>query len=173
MKKIFISAGHDFKDPGAVANGTTEAKVVTEFRDIISYYLEKSSVPHTTDGKRGENLPLREAIKLIPKGGLAFEFHLNASGNITATGVETLSGDDHLGLGARLCTVIAERMKIRNRGAKGESSGQHSRLAFVQGGGIIVELFFLSNAEDLKKYQAVKWLLAKEVSDFIIKEALA
>lgn len=172
MKKIHISAGHDFRDPGAVANGTTEAKVVTDFRDTVSYYLEKSSVAHTTDGKKGENLPLRETVKMIPKGGLAFEFHLNASANPLATGVETLSSTADLALGARLCSLIANRMKIRNRGAKGESSGQHSRLAFVQGGGIIVELFFLTNPEDLRKYQEVKWLLAKEVSDFLIQEAL-
>lgn len=172
MKKIFISAGHDAKDPGAVANGTTESKVVTEFRDIVAYYLEKAAVPYISDGQKGLNLPLREALKLIPKDGIAVEFHLNASGNATATGVETLSKDKHRAFCARLCKLIAERLQIRNRGDKSDTSGQHSRLAFAEGGGVIVELFFLTNAEDLRKYQAVKWVLAKEVAEFLIKEAL-
>lgn len=171
MRQIFISAGHDDKDPGAVANGTTEAAVVRDFRDLVSFYLDKAGVSHITDGQRGVNIPLRESVKLIHKGGVSVEFHLNSSEDSTATGVETLSSPAHTELGKKLCEAVSSRLGIRNRGAKPENSGQHSRLAFVQGGGLILELFFLSNKSDLDKYNAVKWLLAKDISNILIVEA--
>lgn len=171
MKTIFISAGHDDKAPGAVGNGTTEAEVVRDFRDMVSFYLDKAGVSHIADGQRGVNIPLSESIKLIPKNGVSVEFHLNSSTTPSATGVETLSAPTHTELGKKLCEAVSSRLGIRNRGAKPENSGQHSRLAFVQGGGLILELFFLSNKEDFDKYNAVKWLLARDISELLSNEA--
>ena len=55
-------------------------------------------------------------------------------------------------------------------GWKAENSGQHSRLGFIsQGGGIILELFFISNPDELAKWDEVKWLVAREVSHEIIR----
>ncbi len=34
-KSLFISAGHSDTDPGAAANGITEADIVLEFRDMV------------------------------------------------------------------------------------------------------------------------------------------
>lgn len=166
MKPIFISAGHSAADPGAVNGKITEASVVLEFRDMVAHYLPEA----LRDGAKGENLPLSQAVKMIPRGGVAVEFHLNAAGSPSATGVETLSGEADKVLGAKLCATVAARLGIRNRGAKGEGSGQHSRLAFVQAGGIILELFFLSNPDDLAAYEAKKWLVARDVAD-VLREA--
>lgn len=171
MKRIFISAGHDSKDPGAVANGRQEAAIALEFRDMVAHYLGAAGAAFAMDGAKGQNLPLREAVKLIRPGDVAVEFHLNAAASPEATGVETLSADREKKLGAELCETIASTLKIRNRGAKGEASGQHSRLAFVQAGGIIVELFFLTNKADLAAYDASKWVLAKNVAAVLLKEA--
>ena len=52
-------------------------------------------------------------------------------------------------------------------GWKDQSSGQHTRLAYVSGGGIILELFFISNPEELSIYQSKKWLVARELADVI------
>ena len=171
MKRIFISAGHSASDPGAVSGNRTEAAVVLDFRDMVAHYLGIEGAGYAMDGKKGENLPLKEAVKLVRRGDLAVEFHLNASDNPAATGVETLSSEANKDVGSAICKVIAERLKIKNRGAKGESSGQHSRLAFVQAGGIIVELFFLSNKGDLASYDAVKWVLAKEIAELLVSLA--
>ena len=59
---------------------------------------------------------------------------------------------------------------IKNRGAKPEVSGQHSRLGFVQAGGLIVELFFITNPDDMAAYQAKKWLVGKAIADVLIAE---
>lgn len=171
MKKIFISAGHGGGDPGAAANGKTEAAVVLEFRDIVAHYLGVAQVAFSTDGEKGENKPLRDAVKMFSKRDVAVEFHLNAAASPVATGVETLSAEKDKAFGADICRVVSSQLGIANRGAKGESSGQHSRLAFVQAGGVIVELFFITNKNDLAAYEAVKWVLAKEIAKALVKEA--
>lgn len=171
MKRIFISAGHGAGDPGAVGFGRTEEAVVLDFRDLVAHYLNVAGVPYTMDGMKGNNLALRDAVKLVRPEDVAVEFHLNAAASAAATGVETLGTAKTQKLGERICAATSERLGIKNRGAKGEDSGQHSRLAFVQAGGLIAELFFLSNRSDLEAYNAKKWLLAKDIAALLIEEA--
>lgn len=153
---VLLAAGHSDSDPGAVYFGRTEASIVTAFRDAVAGYLREGmggpSSPVVTDGPVGNNWTLTRSIDLARSCSPAIEFHCNAFTSAAATGVETLSLDRHKPLGASLCDVIATTLGIANRGAKGESAGQHSRLGFVQAGGIIVELFFLSNPNDLQRF---------------------
>jgi N-acetylmuramoyl-L-alanine amidase len=170
MKSIYLSAGHSGTDPGAVAFGRREADIAVEFRNIVAFYLQRDDIPFDMDGGGTLNLPLREAVKEARQHDIAVEFHCNAATS-TATGVETLSAPGDLELGAKICKAIADGLAIRNRGAKPENAGQHHRLAFVQAGGIIVELFFITNPADLAAYDARKWLAAKYVAAVLIAEA--
>lgn len=170
MKSIFISAGHNDNDPGAVANGYKEASVVCDFRDLVGWYLDKAGASFVTDGQKGVNIPLNEAVRIAKDHDICVEFHLNAASS-SATGVETLSSEKDFPLANKLCNAVSSRLGIRNRGAKPENSGQHKTLAFVQAGGIILELFFITNKDDLARYEAVKWLLAKDIADILIQEA--
>ena len=171
MKSVFLSAGHSNTDPGAVGHGRREADIAVDFRNKVAFYLQRAGVPHELDGVGTANLPLREAVVKARKHPIGLEFHCNASTSTTATGVECLSAPDDFGLSADLCKAIAGALLIRNRGAKPENAGQHHRLAFVQAGGIIVELFFISSAGDLAAYDARSWLAAKAVADVLINEA--
>lgn len=173
MKHIVITAGHSMRDPGASGNGVTEAAVVLNFRNMVAEVLTRAGVEYSTDGQAGENLPLSSAIALIRPGALAVEFHCNASANQTATGVETLSGPNMLAIGGALCEAVSKALDIRNRGAKPEASGQHSRLGFVQAGGLILELFFLSNANDLAQYREYGEDAAQAVAEVLISYARA
>lgn len=168
-RTLFISAGHDDLDPGAVGHGYTEADIALEFRDLLANYL-RPRVVFSKDGARDQNLPLRTAVKLAAKHDVAVEFHCNAF-NGTATGVETLSRPEDYALGNRLCAAISEALGIANRGAKPEGSGQHSRLAFAsQGGGIIVELFFIDNRSDLDRYFANRQAVIESIGGVLIDE---
>lgn len=152
-KTLFISAGHSDSDPGATAHGVTESDIVLQFRNLVAAELRRKQVVFGKDGQRGENLPLSAAVTMASKHDIAVEFHCNAF-NGHASGVETLSRPINTALGNNLCESISKTLGIPNRGAKEESSGQHSRLAFVSDGeGIIVELFFIDNSGDLNKYQ--------------------
>lgn len=171
MKSVFLSAGHSSADPGAVGHGRREADIGTEFRNMVAFYLQRAGVPHELDGQGTTNLPLREAMVKARRHPIGVEFHCNASTSPNATGVECLSAPKDVGLSADLCKAIAGALGIRNRGAKPENAGQHHRLAFVQAGGVIVELFFISSAGDLAAYDAKKWLAARAVADVLINEA--
>jgi N-acetylmuramoyl-L-alanine amidase len=173
MKSIFLSAGHSGQDPGAVAFRRKEADIAVEFRNLVSFYLLRASVPHELDGKDTENLPLREAVVKAKKHPIGVEFHCNAAAAVSATGVEALSAPEDKALSAKICKALADSLGLKNRGAKPENAGQHHRLAFVQAGGIIVELFFITNPADLAAYDAKKWLAAKAVADVLIAEAQA
>lgn len=170
MSAIFVSAGHSNTDPGAAANGRKEADIVTEFRNIVAFYLREARIPHYTDGVGAENWPLARAAKEAKSYAIAVEFHLNAAGP-QATGVETLSAPKDFELGRKLCDAVSSTLGIRSRGAKPENAGQHKRLAFVQAGGIIVELFFLTSKSDLAAYDSKKWVAAKAVAK-VLKEHL-
>lgn len=163
---IFLSAGHSSSDPGAVAFGRKEADIAVEFRNIVTFYLLMAGVKPVTDGKGSENIPLAQAVRLVGKNRPALEFHCNA-GPASASGVETLSAPKDMILGAAVCKALADALDIRNRGAKPENAGQHHRLAFVQAGGIIVELFFITNKADLAAYDARKWLAARAVANVL------
>lgn len=178
---MFISAGHSNTDPGAVAFGRREADIAVEFRNIVSFYLQRDKIPHELDGFGTTNMPLREVVKRSRLHKLSVEFHCNAAadpprdkdGKLTkprATGVEVLCRPKDNFVADRICRAISGALDIRNRGVKPENAGQHHRLAFVQAGGMIVELFFISNPSDLASYDAKKWVAARDVAQ-ILKEA--
>lgn len=171
MKSVFLSAGHGGTDPGAVAHGRREADIAVEFRNIVAFYLQREGIPHELDGHGTENLPLRLAVERAKRHPIGVEFHCNAAAAASATGVETLSAPKDMQLGARICEAISGALGLRNRGAKPENAGQHHRLAFVQAGGVIVELFFITNPADLAAYDARKWLAARDVAAVLTEAA--
>ncbi|MDF0605301.1 N-acetylmuramoyl-L-alanine amidase [Neisseriaceae bacterium TC5R-5] len=165
--RIFISAGHSNDDPGAVANGQTEAAIVADFRNMVAFYLREVGHEVVTDGVGTVNQTLSQALKHIPGSDLAVEFHCNAAGSQTAKGVESISLPPLKGLSQRLSAAIASVLGSPLRGDKGwidQKQSARGSLAFVNAGGVIVELFFLSNPQELAVYQAKKWLVAKAVA---------
>lgn len=170
---VMLSAGHSDTVPGIVANGYKEADIVQLFRDDVSVRLKHLGIKHALDGEPGENLALRDAVQIAKGFEIAIEFHTNGGGS-GATGVETLSRAHNKPLGAELCRVTAGLLGIPNRGAKPENAGYHERLAFVSdGGGIIFELFFLSNANDLWSFKQHYDALVEAVADVIADAARA
>ncbi|MGY4876492.1 N-acetylmuramoyl-L-alanine amidase [Vreelandella aquamarina] len=171
VNTVMLSAGHSDRIPGIVANGYKEADIVLHFRDEVSAALSELGIRHVLDGGPGENLPLGTAVKLAQGCDIAIEFHANGA-TPQATGVETLSRAHNKPLGAELCRVTAKLLGIDNRGAKPENAGQHHRLAFVSdGGGIIFELFFLSNTDDLQRFKQHRDALVDAVAGVIADAA--
>lgn len=164
---MYIAAGHSDVDPGACANGRREADIAVDFRTIVGVCLKDLGVAYDTDGDGKKNLPLRDAVAEARHHRTAVEFHCNASSKASATGVEILCAPKHNTIAAKLCKAIATSLGIRNRGVKPENAGQHHRLAFVQAGGMVVELFFITNPSDLRAYDENKWLAARQVASIL------
>lgn len=167
---MFISAGHSETDPGAVAFNRREADIAVEFRNIVSFYLQRDKIPHELDGFGTTNMPLNLVVKRSRRHTLSIEFHCNA-GPPSATGVEVLCAPKDNRIAAKICAILSTAFGIRNRGVKPENAGQHRRLAFIQAGGLVVELFFISNKKDLAAYDAKKWVAARDVAQ-ILKESV-
>lgn len=175
MKTVTITAGHSNSDPGAVNGSDRESEIAQDMRNIVAYYLKSEGVSVRTDGEGKGNLPLSEAIKLIKGSSIAIEFHCNAATAKTAKGVEALSQTKDKIISQKLCAAVSSVMGNPLRGDKGwkpENSGQHSRLAYVSNGGIILELFFISNDQELSIWKQKKWLVGKAVAK-TIKEHIA
>lgn len=172
-KIITITAGHNNKDPGAVNGKRTEAIIVTEMRNIVAELLRDKGYTVRTDGNGSVNNSLTEAVKLIKGSDLAVEFHLNAAANKSAGGVEALAGAKHKKVSQDICKGIAKVLGNKARGGDGgwkpENSGQHHRLAFVSGGGIILETFFISNDSELATFDKKKKEVCEAIVEAIVK----
>ena len=167
MTVYTITAGHGAADPGAIAKtGETEAALMTELRDIVAGKLRELGHTVRTDGGWRKNLPLPYALTLVPGSKVALELHTNAATSQQATGVEVVSLPEKRALARSLARRIAHVLELKVRGEGGwidQSKTARGRLGFVRAGGLVVEVFFLSNPEDLKRYQASKWLVSSAI----------
>lgn len=168
---IVLTAGHSLVDPGACNGHYTEANIVREVRNGVTAILNRRGYKVVNDGTGSDNQPLSKAAALVKQGKIAIEFHLNAAVNKKATGVEALSQTKDKFICQKLCQGISKVMNIPLRGSDGgwkpENSGQHSRLAFVAAGGIILELFFISNDAELQTYFEHKDAVFEAIADVI------
>lgn len=174
MKTITITSGHSNVDSGAVAkDGTKEADLAVKFRNAVVSYLQKYPDVHVrVDGYGTTNLPLPDAIKLIKGSDVAIEFHMNASSNVTAGGTETIALPKDKVLAQKLSAAISGVFGTKIRGDKGyidQTQSARGRLGYINAGGLIVELSFISNEAELKAFNDKYWQAAKAVSEVILK----
>lgn len=164
---ITVTAGHGGRDPGAVApTGQTEAALMVELRDIVASKLRAEGHTVRTDGGWRANLPLANALLLVPGSDMAIELHTNAAASPQAQGVEVVSLPAQKELARSIARRIAHTLEIPVRGAGGwidQAQTHRGRLGFVRAGGLVVECFFLSNPDELAKYESRKWLVASAI----------
>ena len=171
MKPITVTAGHGAGDPGAVAHGVKEADLMTELRDIVALKLREAGYTVKTDVARWQNLPLVHALTLVPGSHCAIELHTNAATNPAATGVEVVAMPKDKAKAQLLAKAIGHVLGLRLRGDGGwidQTQTARGRLGFVRAGGMVVEVFFISNPDDLAKYQAKKWLVASAIAEVVV-----
>ncbi|EJO35668.1 N-acetylmuramoyl-L-alanine amidase [Acinetobacter radioresistens WC-A-157] len=169
---VTVTAGHSNVDPGAVSGKFKEAELVTNFRNAVAYYLKSSGISIKTDGVGTTNNPLASAIKLIKGSSVAVEFHLNAAGSSQANGIETIALPKDKKLAQDLSKAVATALGSRLRGDKGwidQSQSARGKLGFISNGGLIVELGFISNEDEISRFNARYWLAAKAVADVLIE----
>lgn len=166
-----ITAGHSNSDPGAVNGKIKEADLVTNFRNAVTHYLREAGLQVKTDGTGTKNDPLSAAVKLIQGSSVAVEFHMNAATSKQANGIETIALPRDKKLAQDLSKAVADALGSRLRGDNGwidQSKSARGRLAYVNAGGLIVELGFISNEDELARFNARYWLAAKTVAKVLI-----
>ena len=153
MKSIFISAGHGGDDPGRVVGEWSEHRVCTWLRDQVTLGLLRKGCIVKGDGWGNINQPLKEVLYLMKNSDVKLEFHCNASDNPQANGTECLSLPSLKKESQHIAQTISRVLGERLRGEYGwtdQSKSAHGKLAFVEAGGIIVEVCFITNPESLK-----------------------
>ena len=157
MATFVLTAGHSETDPGAVSDGYTESRLMTELRDRTADVLRGWGHTVIEDGADGRNMPLQHAISLIPKGRLAVELHVNAATSPRATGVETIALPKLKSFAQVLSQQVAHQIGTRVRGDRGwidQSQSHRGRLGYVNAGGVILETFFINNPDERAAYFA-------------------
>lgn len=168
---VAVTAGHSNTDPGAVRGSDKEADFVVKVRNAVELYLLRAGLDVKTDGKGGINLPLPDTIKIAKGASTKIEFHLNASDNPKANGIETIALPEDKKLAQAISKAIAGVTGGTLRGKDGwidQSQSARGKLGFVSNGGLIVELGFLSNPAEFAVLEAKYWLVAQAIADVII-----
>lgn len=177
MATIFLTAGHHFNDSGAVSNGYKENMLNIEFRNLVTKELI-SIDPNVKVWNDNDNLTLSQVIKAIT--GLAttedllLEIHFDAAtGKATGTTV-LVAGNARMRsrqFAEDLVIGVSGTIGVKNRGVKAENESQHTKLGILhtKASSALLEVAFVDNAEDMKKYQNNKECAAKEVALIILK----
>lgn len=168
---VTVTAGHSNSDPGAVNGKFKEAELVSQFRNAVAYYLREAGIQYKTDGVGTLNQYLNTAIKLIKGSSVAVEFHMNAAASKQANGIETIALPKDKKLAQDLSKAVADVFGSRLRGDNGwidQSQSARGKLGFISNGGLIVELGFISNEDELARFNARYWLAAKAVAKVLI-----
>ncbi len=169
---VTVTAGHSNLDPGAVSGKYKEAELVRQFRNAVAHYLSVAGLTIKTDGVGGINLPLNNAIALAKSASIAIEFHMNAAASPQANGIETIGLPKDKLLAQKLSKAVADVFGSRLRGEDGwidQSQSARGKLGFVNAGGLIVELGFISNNAELAAFNSKYWSAAKAVAQVIIE----
>ncbi|RKG40626.1 N-acetylmuramoyl-L-alanine amidase [Acinetobacter sp. WCHAc060007] len=169
---VAVTAGHSNSDPGAVNGKIKESELVTNFRNAVVHYLREAGITTRTDGTGTQNDPLSSALKLIKGSSTAVEFHMNAAASKQANGIETIALPGDKKLAQDLSVAVATALGSRLRGDNGwidQSKSARGSLAYINAGGLIVELGFISNEAELAAFQARYWIAAKAVAKVLIE----
>lgn len=173
--KVFPSAGHHDKDPGAIANGYKEAELTKELRNLITDEFKKANHSFITDYDWETNRQYQNRIKPGPNS-VVLDIHFNAVSNKNISGTEAfISSKANVhseGFASDLVHVTSYLLKIPNRGVKRENESQHNRIGILNtkaGIACLYEVCFMSNPDDMKKYQDNKVQLAKAIADISMK----
>lgn len=178
---IFISAGHNSKsktikqDPGAVnKQGIKEGDLTIEFRDLVCQELDLLNAKYIKDLDE-ESLSMYLNRVKTGNGSVVVEYHFDSAAIETATGTTGLieAEADRLdrAFAKELTDTVSNILGIKNRGIITEAESHRGRLGLMREDGIIclVELAFLSNPQDLIKYNLNKKELAKKHAAIILK----
>ena len=167
-----------------------EAVLVREFVTLLAKELYSKYQINTITDK--DDWSLVDTIKFAASKAkveeLIIDIHFNAAGNPKATGTEVLvpktfkSEKDkkkEMTLGAEIAKVIGETLGIPTRGGvktgypgvKYSNESQHSSIGILDkliwGTNLLIEICFISNPDEMKKYTERKELLAKKIAKVI------
>lgn len=157
--KICIDPGHGMSnrrkgvyDPGAEADGLTEAAVVMDFANRLRKILmDRGHKVVRTRVDASDPAPVGARAGIAREYGceVLVSLHCNAA-NGRASGTETFyRGSSQMALAQRCNQAVVSELGTRDRGIKTEQQSQHTRLAVLSfPKAVLIELAFIDNTSD-------------------------
>ena len=149
MSKVFLSAGHGGKDPGAVANGLYEKTINLVTLLECQKELERHGVKVICSRRTDVDDPVGQEVKEANNSGaeIAVSFHVNAGGG---DGFEAYYYDTSAS-GKKLAQLCEKHVKALGQNSRGVKKG--NSLQFIKNTkmtAVLVESFFVDNSTDKK-----------------------
>jgi N-acetylmuramoyl-L-alanine amidase len=169
--KIYIEAGHNNRDSGAVGVGGRKESDWTKWVKIrLADALIKQSEDNVSiimdDDGRTLSQVISDFKRTISSNDILLSIHFNSASSNTATGTETFIADGaserSVILGKDISKIVADRLGIKNRGCKTESQSNRGRLGILhlKGSAVLLEVSFINNPEDVKATEDwIHWAL--------------
>lgn len=147
MAKVFLSAGHGGKDPGAVAYGLKEKDINLNALLACNEVLKRHGVKTVLSRSKDEDDPVGQEVREANASGadLAVSFHANAGGG---DGFEAFYHTSNA-KGKKLSQIAEKYVKAMGQNSRGLRSGNH--LYFIKHTtmtAVLFESFFLDNDKD-------------------------
>jgi N-acetylmuramoyl-L-alanine amidase len=169
---ITLTAGHSSTAPGVCYGPYKEADLMAELTRLCVAELATRGHAVKSDVRDAVNLPLPEAIKMIAGSDVAIEFHLNGSVIPAAQGTEVVALPKLRAKAQALALIVSAALGTRLRGDKGhvlQENTPHKSLGYVNAGGMILEVCFLTNITDRQSYLDNKTTLVTALCNTIEK----
>lgn len=187
MKNIVIPAGHTAikgKDMGASSKDYIEGVLTYELAKLIELELLKKGIKPIVDTN---NTTLRKFLNIlksrVKKDDIVLDLHFNASDNPKASGTETFIPDNFNSnqkqIAQDIVDIVSDITKINKRkgkrfnGVKTESESNRGKLGIfsLSSNTVLLEVGFITSIEDMRKYNAVKHKLAKNIAEYLYEKA--
>lgn len=175
-RKIIISAGHGGIDSGAVSGSYIERDLTIELRNLVVAELKALGVTALVDDNKNA---LKETLAwLRGKFGskdILFDIHWNAA-SPQAKGTEVIVPDQASQFENNLAKAILKvftDLGFKDRGVKPESLTARKRLGWMRptAENVLLEVCFISNATDMKLYQANKTNISKQLANVLFNHS--
>ncbi len=170
--RILLIAGHGDRDPGAVGNGYKEADLTREAVKLLKSQLDAYAdvtIADTTRNWYKYIIQQKNYFNFRPYD-YVLEVHFNSYHVESANGTEiyiTKSEKSH-GVETKIIKGISS-IGFKNRGVIPKN---FDLISYVKKQGVssaLLEVCFISNANDMKLYQSKKYEVIRAITDGIVK----
>lgn len=166
--KVVIDAGHGGKDTGAQSNSILEKQIVSDVSAQLKELCIDKNIEIILLRTKDEFMSLQERISKIKSlsPDLVISLHANYSSNRERNGVEVFVAENEFTVkSSYFGTKILESFKRKDFKTSVIQSANVYLLKHLNCPAVIVELGFLSNAEDMKYLTSEfgKKFLAKQI----------
>ncbi len=169
-RKVFVIAGHGGIDSGAIGNDYIERDLAIELKDLVIKELKLLGISALPDSNmNGLSQTLSWLRGKFGSKDILFDIHWNAAAAATAKGSEVIipdvSSQFEKELAKDLLKVLVD-LGFKDRGVKPEALTARKKLGWMRpvAENVLIEVCFITNATDMKLYQANKHTIAKKLA---------